>query len=57
MLVLDAKGEPVDRPTMMNLALFRDKGGDDNSYEVKGLVKPEHYGIDVAGYILREMAA
>jgi putative nucleotidyltransferase with HDIG domain len=57
MLVLDAKGEPVDRPTMMNLALFRDKGGDDNSYEVKGLVKPEHYGIDVAGYILRELAA
>jgi putative nucleotidyltransferase with HDIG domain len=56
MLVLDAKGEPVEPPTMMNLALFRDKGGDDNGYEVKRLVNPHNYGIDVASYILRELA-
>ena len=55
MLILDARGKAVEPPTMMNLALFRDRGGDDSGYEVKRLVNPQDYGIDVAGYILRQL--
>ena len=56
MLILDAKGEALEPPKTMNLALFRDKGGDDNGYEVKRLVDPQAYGIDVRSFVLRELS-
>ena len=55
MLILDARGEALEPPKTMNLALFRDKGGDDNGYEVKKLVDPRAYGIDVRSFVLREL--
>ncbi|MEJ2653608.1 MAG: DUF3391 domain-containing protein [Gammaproteobacteria bacterium] len=57
LLILDAGGESVVPPKTMNLALFREKGGDDNSYEVKRLVNPQAYYIDVRALVLRELAA
>jgi len=56
MLILDAKGQALEPPKTMNLALFRDKGGDDNGYEVKRLVDPQAYGIDVRSFVLRELS-
>ena len=56
MLILGAKGEALEPPKTMNLALFRDKGGDDNGYEVKRLVDPQAYGIDVRSFVLRELS-
>jgi len=56
MLILDATGEALEPPKTMNLALFRDKGGDDNGYEVKRLVDPQAYGIDVRSFVLRELS-
>jgi len=56
MLILDAKGEALEPPKTMNLALFRDKGGDDNGYEVKRLVDPQAHGIDVRSFVLRELS-
>ncbi len=53
MLVLDAYGEAVEPPKMINLALFREKL-DTDDFEVKRLVDGEHYDIDVRQYILRE---
>lgn len=55
LLILDAGGETVEPPKSMNLALFREKGGDDNGYEVKRLVNPQAYDIDVRGIVLREL--
>jgi putative nucleotidyltransferase with HDIG domain len=55
LLVLDAAGEPLEPPKTMNLALFRDKSEYANSYEVKGLVDPLAYDIDVRGIVLREL--
>ncbi|MCO6413885.1 MAG: DUF3391 domain-containing protein [Thiogranum sp.] len=55
MLILDARRKPVEPPKTMNLALFRAKGGDDNAYEVKRLVDPQAYDIDVRSFVLREL--
>ena len=55
--ILDAEGIPLEPPKMMNLALFREKGGDDNGYEVKRLVDPQTYRIDVRGIVLQELGA
>jgi HD-GYP domain-containing protein (c-di-GMP phosphodiesterase class II) len=55
MLVLDARKEPVEPPKTMNLALFREKGGDDTGYEVTRLINAQDYGIDVRSYVLREL--
>jgi hypothetical protein len=55
MLILDAREQPVEPPKAMNLALFREKGGDDSGYEVKRLVNAQDYGIDVRSYVLREL--
>jgi putative nucleotidyltransferase with HDIG domain len=57
MLILNPDRKPVEPPKMMNLALFRDKSEDDNSYEVKRLVNPESYDIDVRRFVLRELTA
>lgn len=55
MLILDARLQPVEPPKTMNLALFKEKGGDDNAYEVKRLVDPQAYDIDVRSFVLREL--
>ena len=57
LLILDDKGVPLARPKMMNLALFKKKGGDENLYEVKRLVDPQAYRIDVRGVVLRELGS
>lgn len=55
MLILDARQQPVEPPKTMNLAMFRDKGGDDNTYEVQRLVEAQDYNIDVRSFVLREL--
>lgn len=55
LLVLDAEGVQLSPPKMMNLALFKEKGGDDKHYEVKRLVDPQAYRVDVRGVVLREL--
>ena len=55
LLVLDSAGEQLLPPKTMNLALFRDKGAEGNGYEVKRLVDPLAYDIDVRGIVLREL--
>ena len=57
LLILDAEGVALEPPKMMNLSLFREKGGDDHGYEVKRLVDPQSYNIDIRGIVLRELAA
>ena len=57
LLILDAAGTMLEPPKTMNLALFREKGGEDNGYEVKRLVDPQAYNIDVQGIVLRELGA
>ena len=57
LLILDADGKMLEPPKTMNLALFRDKGGEDTGYEVKRLVDPLSYNIDIRGIVLRELAA
>jgi len=57
LLILDAEGKALEPPKTMNLALFREKGGEDNGYEVKRLVDPQAYHIDVRGVVLRELGA
>ncbi|MDT8387455.1 MAG: DUF3391 domain-containing protein [Thiogranum sp.] len=54
MLVLDARRQPVEPPKTMNLAMFREKGGDNNAYEVQKLVDAQSYNIDVRSFVLRE---
>ncbi len=55
MLVLDARRQPVEPPKTMNLAMFREKGSDDNAYEVQKLVDAQDYNIDVRSFVLREL--
>jgi HD-GYP domain-containing protein (c-di-GMP phosphodiesterase class II) len=55
LLILDPEGVPLERPKMMNLALFKNEGDDDNHYEVKRLVDPQAYHIDMRGVVLREL--
>jgi HD-GYP domain-containing protein (c-di-GMP phosphodiesterase class II) len=55
MLILDARQQPVEPPKTMNLATFRDKGGDSKIYEVQRLVDAQHYNIDVRSFVLREL--
>ncbi|MEJ2566097.1 MAG: DUF3391 domain-containing protein [Anaerolineales bacterium] len=57
LLILDASGKPLEPPKSMNLALFRGKGSENNGYEVKRLVDPRAYDIDVRALVLRELAA
>ena len=57
LLILDTEGALLEPPKTMNLALFRDKLGEGNGYEVKGLIDPQAYGIDARGIVLRELAA
>ena len=56
-LILDDKGVPLVRPKIMNLALFKKKGSDENPYEVKRLVDPQAYHIDVREVVLRELGS
>jgi hypothetical protein len=35
--------------------LFKNEGDDDNHYEVKRLVDPQAYHIDMRGVVLREL--
>jgi len=56
LLILDTAGKPVEPPKTMNLALFREKGGDNSGYEVKRLVDPNDYDIDVRKFVLRELS-
>ena len=39
----------------MNLAMFREKGSDNNAYEVQKLVDAQDYNIDVRNFMLREL--
>ena len=57
LLILDAEGVALEPPKMINLSLFREKGGDDHGYEVKRLVDPQTYRIDVRGIVLQELGA
>lgn len=56
MLLRDADGKPYEPPRIINLAQFR---SEDNNrrYEVRCVVQPEDYDIDVRRYILRELYA
>lgn len=54
MLILDADGNPVEPPKMMNLALFKERL-ETHDFEVKWLVNADDYGIDVRKFILREL--
>lgn len=53
MLVRDKEREPYEPPTVINLDHFRDK---DTSYEIRRVVKPDVFGIDVRNYILQELS-
>lgn len=55
LMILDAEGVPLDRPKIMNLALFKEKNGDNNRYEIKRLVDPQAYRFDVRGAVLQEL--
>ena len=54
MLILEADGDPIEPPKMMNLALFNERL-ETHDYEVKRLVNADDYGIDVRKFILREL--
>ena len=55
LLLMNAKGEPLTPPKSMNLAALRGKGGKAYGYEVKRLVDPKDYDIDVRGIVMREL--
>ncbi|UCE89684.1 MAG: DUF3391 domain-containing protein [Pseudomonadota bacterium] len=56
MLLRDAEAKPYEPPRIINLAQFR--GNDEtHRYEVRCVVHPEDYDIDVRRYILRELYA
>lgn len=53
MLVRDKDREPYEPPVVINLDHFREK---DTSYEIRRVVKPDVFGIDVRNYILQELS-
>jgi hypothetical protein len=55
MLILDTRKDWWKPPKTMNIALFREQGGDDSGYEVNRLVNAQDYGIDVRSYVLRDL--
>ena len=57
LLILDAEGVPLERPKMMNLSLFKEQDGDDNRYEIKRLIDPQTYRIDMRRVVLRELSS
>lgn len=54
LLVQDDQKNFYDPPKIINLSQFRDE--EENRYEIKNIVQPEQYGIDLKRYILREIA-
>lgn len=54
LLVRDGEQKFYDPPKVINLWRFRNN--QDNLYEIKDIVRPENYGIDLKRYILRELA-
>lgn len=54
LLVRDEDKKFYDPPKIINLSLFKDEGTD--KYDIKNIVQPEQYGIDLKRYILREIA-
>jgi HD-GYP domain-containing protein (c-di-GMP phosphodiesterase class II) len=53
LLVRDDKEKFYDPPKIINLSQFRSE--DSYRYEIKNIVQPEKYGIDLKRYILREL--
>lgn len=54
LLVQDEQKNFYDPPKIINLSQFKDQ--EENRYEIKNIVQPEQYGIDLKRYILREIA-
>lgn len=53
LLVRDEQRKFYDPPKIINLSHFKDDEG--HRYEIKNIVQPEKYGIDLKRYILREL--
>lgn len=53
MLVRDAWNKVYDPPKIINLSQFRED--DENLYEIRNIVRPEDYDVDLKRYILREV--
>jgi putative nucleotidyltransferase with HDIG domain len=54
LLVKDEENKFYDPPRIINLTQFRDR--EDKRYDIKAMVQPEHVGVDLKRYILRELA-
>lgn len=53
LLVKDGKNNFYDPPKIINLSQF--KNNDENLYDIKKMIQPEQYGVDLKRYILREL--
>lgn len=53
LLVKDAANKFYDPPKIINLSQFKDD--DENLYEIRNIVRPEQYDVDLKRYILREI--
>lgn len=55
LLVKDESNKFYDPPQIINLSQFRDR--EDRRYDIKGMIQPEHVGVDLKRYILRELVS
>lgn len=53
LLVKDSGNKFYDPPKIINLSQFREEG--ENMYEIRNIVRPEQYDVDLKRYILREI--
>ena len=55
LLVKEERNKFYDPPKIINLSQFKDR--EDNRYDIKNMIQPEHVGVDLKRYILRELVA
>lgn len=57
LLVKDASNKFYDPPKIINLGQFKVEDEDNYLYEIRNIVRPEQYNVDLRRYILREIYA